>query len=281
MRPVGPDHLFGEDAAGAFHLPGPGRGRDIDRLGPHRVPFLEFQRAVVDAGRQAEAVFGERGFAAIVAPVHAADLRHGDMAFVHEDQRFVGQIFEQRRRRLAGFAPRQPARIILDAGAGAGRLDHLQIEDRALFQALRFQQLAVVAEPVEPLAQLLFDAFGRLRQRRPRRHIMRIGIDLDRSRSPPSCPSADRTRRWNPLRRRTARCARRGLRNAPGRCRWCRRARGRSRARNCRRCACIAAPPDSGSARRDRSASSPSPTRPCRNRSPPRRCRRCRRPTPR
>ena len=101
------------------------------------------------------------------------------MAFVHEDQRFVGQIFEQRRRRLAGFAARQPARIILDAGAGARRLDHLQIEQRALFQPLRFQQFAVRAEPVEPLTHLFFDALDRLRQRRPRRHIMRIRIDLD------------------------------------------------------------------------------------------------------
>ena len=58
-KPGGADHLFGEDAAGALQLPVARRGADIDRLGPHRVPFLELQRAVVDAGRQAEAVFGQ------------------------------------------------------------------------------------------------------------------------------------------------------------------------------------------------------------------------------
>ena len=140
------DHLLGEDAARALHLPGPWRRRDIDRLRPHRVPFLEFERAVVDAGGQAEAIFGQRRLAAIVAAIHAADLRHGDVAFVDEDERFVGQIFEQGRRRLAGLAARQPARIVLDAGAGARRLDHLQIEQRALLQPLRFQQLAVVRD---------------------------------------------------------------------------------------------------------------------------------------
>ena len=91
-------------------------------LRPHGVPFLEAQRPVVHAGGQAEAVFGKRRLAAEVAAVHAADLRDGDMAFVDEDQRIVGQIFEERRRRLAGLAPGEIARIIFDAGAGAGRL---------------------------------------------------------------------------------------------------------------------------------------------------------------
>jgi fructoselysine-6-P-deglycase FrlB-like protein len=37
----------------------------------------------------------------MVAARHAADLRHGDVALVDEQQRVLGQIFEQRRRRLA------------------------------------------------------------------------------------------------------------------------------------------------------------------------------------
>ena len=69
-----------------------------------------------------------------------------DMAFVGEHQRIVGQIFEQGRRRLARLAARQPARIILDAGAAAGGLDHLQVEGGALFQPLGFQQFALGAE---------------------------------------------------------------------------------------------------------------------------------------
>jgi hypothetical protein len=98
----GADDLFGEDAAGLLHLPGARRGRDEDGLRAHRVPFLELQRAVVDAGGQAEAVFGQRRLAAEVAAIHAADLRHGDVAFVDESEALSGQVFEQGRRRLAG-----------------------------------------------------------------------------------------------------------------------------------------------------------------------------------
>ena len=136
------DHLLGEDAAGLLHLPAAGRRRDRDRQRAHGVPFLEAQRPVVHAGRQAEAVFGERRLAAEVAAIHAADLRHGDVALVDEDQRVVGDVFEQGRRRIARLAAGEIARIILDAGAGAGRLQHLEVEAGALLQPLRLQQAA-------------------------------------------------------------------------------------------------------------------------------------------
>ena len=123
-------------------------------LRPHRLPFLEAQRPVVHAGGQAEAVFGERRLAAEVAAIHAADLRHGDVALVGEDERVVGQVFEQGRRRLAGLAAGEIARIVLDAGAGAGRLQHLEVEHGALLEPLRLQQAAGVVELVEPLLQL-------------------------------------------------------------------------------------------------------------------------------
>ena len=120
----------------------PGVAETYDGLRPHGVPLLEAQRAVVHAGGQAEAVFGERRLAPVVAAEHAADLRHGDVAFVDEDQRVVGQVFEQGRRRLAGLAAGEVARIVLDAGAGAGRLHHLHVEQRALLEPLRLQQAA-------------------------------------------------------------------------------------------------------------------------------------------
>ena len=75
-QPGGADHLLGEHAAGLVDLPGGGGGRDEHRLRPHGVPFLELERAVVHAGGQAEAVFGEGELAPVVAAVHAADLRH-------------------------------------------------------------------------------------------------------------------------------------------------------------------------------------------------------------
>ena len=100
------------------------------------------------------------------------------MALVDEHQRVVGHVFEQRRRRLAGLAAGEIARIVLDAGADAGRFQHLQVEQRALLQPLRFQQAAGVVQLVEPPFQLGLDALDRLDQRRPRRDVVRVGVDL-------------------------------------------------------------------------------------------------------
>ena len=172
------DHLFGEHAAGLVQLPGAGRCGHRDGLRPHRVPFLEAQRPVVHAGGQAETVFGQRRLAAEVAAEHGADLRDGDVAFVREHQRVVGHVFEQRRRRLARPAAGEIARIILDAGAGAGRLHHLQIEGGALLQPLRLKQAPRAGQFVEALAQFELDALHGLDQRWPRRHIVRVGVDL-------------------------------------------------------------------------------------------------------
>jgi hypothetical protein len=138
----------------------------VDGLGPHGVPLVELQRAVVDAAGQAEAVFGQGRLAGVVAAVHAADLAHGDVALVDEQQGVVGDVFEEGGRRLARRAAGQPAGIVLDAGAGAGGLHHLQIEADALFQALRLQELAVLNHPVERLLQLGLDAGDGLVQRR-------------------------------------------------------------------------------------------------------------------
>ena len=100
------------------------------------------------------------------------------MAFVAEHQRIVGHIFEQRRRRLARLAAGEIARIVLDAGASAGRFHHFEVEDCALLEPLRLQQAAGGVELIEPLAQLVLDAGDGLDQRRARRDIVRIGVDL-------------------------------------------------------------------------------------------------------
>ena len=147
-------------------------------LRAHGLPFLEAQRPVVEAGGQAEAVFGERGLAAEVAFVHATDLRHGDVAFVGEDEGVVGEVLEQRRRRLAGAAAGEVARIVFDARAGAGGLHHLDVEGAALFEALGFEQAAAGVELVETAFQLILDAGDGLQQGGARRDVMRVGVDL-------------------------------------------------------------------------------------------------------
>ena len=175
----GADHLFGEDAAGLFQLPRRRGGGDEDGLRAHRIPFLELQGAVVHAGGQAEAVFGQRELAPVVAPVHAADLRDRDVGFVGEDDGIVGDEFEQRGRRLAGGAAGEVARIVLDPVADAGGFQHFEIEIGALFQPLRLQQFALVDQLVEALAQLRLDALDRLLHRRARRDVVAVGIDAD------------------------------------------------------------------------------------------------------
>jgi hypothetical protein len=117
--------------------------------------------------------------AAEVAFEHAANLGNGDVAFVGEHQRIVGDVFEQGRRRLAGAAAGEVPRIVLDAGAAAGGFHHFEIEGGALLQPLRFQQAALIVELIEPQFQFGLDRLDGLHQGRPRRHIMRIGVDLD------------------------------------------------------------------------------------------------------
>ena len=172
------DDLLNKHAASLLHFPFAGRGRDMHGLRAHGVPFLEPQRPVIEAGREAETVFGERRLALKVAAIHAADLRHGDVALIGKHQSVIGQIFEQSRRRLARFTACEIARIILDTLAHAGGFQHFEIEQRALLQPLRFEQTARAVEIVEPMLQLFFDAFDRLQQSRARRDIMRIGVDL-------------------------------------------------------------------------------------------------------
>ena len=174
-----PDDLFDEDAAGAFHFPIPGRGRDMHRLRPHRFPFLEPERAVIEAGGQAEAVFCKRRLPFEVAAIHAADLRNGDMAFIRENESIIGQIFEQSWRRLARFAAREIARVILDPLADACCLQHFKIKQSALLKPLCLEQTTHADELVQPTLQFIFDALDRLKQGRTRRHIMRVRVDFD------------------------------------------------------------------------------------------------------
>ena len=155
IRPVGRMTCSANTPPDCFHLPAARRRRNGDGKRPHGVPFLEAQRPVVHAGRQAEAVFGQRRLAAEVAAIHAADLRHGDVAFVDEDQRIVGHVFEQGRRRIARRAAGEVARIVLDAGAGAGGLQHLQVEAGALLQPLRLQQSPSLFKLLQAVAATL------------------------------------------------------------------------------------------------------------------------------
>jgi hypothetical protein len=183
MRPVGRITCSANTPPLSFHLPAGGVAETCDRLRTHRVPFLEAQGAVVEAGGQAEAVLGERRLAAEVAPVHAADLRHGDVALVGEDERVVGHTrtgSAAARRAAAG----EVARIVLDAVAASRRLDHLDVEGAALLQPLRFDEAAHPGQLVERavFSSVLID-LDCLLQGRARCDIVRVRVDLDELRA--------------------------------------------------------------------------------------------------
>ena len=99
------------------------------------------------------------------------------MAFIREHQRIVGQIFKQCGRRLAGLASCQIARIILNSRAASGGFQHFNVEQGALFQTLGFEQPPCRFKLFKPQFQFVLNMQHGLFQRRPRGHVMRIGIN--------------------------------------------------------------------------------------------------------
>ena len=99
------------------------------------------------------------------------------MALVDEHQRILRQIIQQRRRRLARQPSGEVAAVVLDAVAVADLLDHLQVEERALMDALRLQQSSLPLEQRLPSLQLVLDRFDRLLETRPRHDEVRLRIN--------------------------------------------------------------------------------------------------------
>ena len=158
---------------------GPGRRRDEDDLAHALLPLLEIQRPVVERRRQAEAIGHQHLLARAVAVVHAADLRHGLMALVDDDQRVLRQVVEQRRRRIAGLAAGQVPRVVLDAVAVADLVDHLEIEHRALVQPLRLEQAPFCFEHAAAPRQFFLDRLDGAAGALPRGDEMGLRIDRD------------------------------------------------------------------------------------------------------
>ncbi len=111
-----------------------------------------------------------------VALVHPADLRHGLVRLVDEADEVVGEVVDQAVRAVAGAAPVEDLRVVLDAVAEAELAHHLEVELRALAQAVRLEQLAVGLELLRPQLELVADLdhrpldrrlVGRVVRRRP------------------------------------------------------------------------------------------------------------------
>lgn len=120
----------------------------------------------------------ERALATCVAFVHRADLRHGHMRLVDDEQEVVGEEVEQGVRRRAGRTAVEMARIILHARADAHLREHLQIVRGAHAQALRLELLALFAQFGHALVEFLLDRVERAFHALRARHIMRGREDV-------------------------------------------------------------------------------------------------------
>ena len=180
----GADDLFGEDAAGLLHLPRAGGGRDVDGLRAHRrpTPRSVSGRLSMQEGRRkpySASVDLRRKSPRYMAPIW----RMVTWLSSTKTQGVVGEVFEQGRRRLAGAAAGEVAGVVLDAGAGAGGLHHLEVEAAALLEPLGLEQLAVRrSAPSSRRLQLVLDALRSPGSSVGRgRDVVGVGVDLDRS----------------------------------------------------------------------------------------------------
>jgi hypothetical protein len=121
------------------HLVLAGCGREIDGLADAVFELVPLQRAVVECARKAETVLDERALARGVALVHRADLRHRDVGLVDDDEEVVGEEVEQTVRCYARCPRVDVPRVVLDAGAEADLLHHLEVEGRAHAQSLSLE----------------------------------------------------------------------------------------------------------------------------------------------
>ncbi len=82
----GSDDLFDDFAVGGLKFVWAWRCADEHHLGDECFELFEAERAVVQAGGEAEAVFDEDFFAGEVAVEHGADLWDGHMGFIDDDE---------------------------------------------------------------------------------------------------------------------------------------------------------------------------------------------------
>ena len=79
------------------------------------------------------------------------------MTFIDHKQVIAGQEIDHRPGMGAGCAPIQVARIVLDAGAVAHFLQHLEVITGPLFKTLGFEVFARLFELGEPFLQFCLD----------------------------------------------------------------------------------------------------------------------------
>ena len=142
-------HLFGHHTLAPFKLIVGRCGAHIYHLPCYCLEFLEFQRPVVQCGRQAEAVFHKVDLAGAVAPVHGPQLRHRYVALVDYREEVLREVVEQAERTVALAAAVEIARVVLDAGAVSEFFYHLHVVVHPFLDSLRLEQPCFLAEMLD------------------------------------------------------------------------------------------------------------------------------------
>ncbi|MGV2336405.1 MAG UNVERIFIED_CONTAM: hypothetical protein LVR18_20615 [Planctomycetaceae bacterium] len=91
----------------------------------------------------------ERGFAGVVAGVHGANLRYGDVRLVDEHQKVIGEEVIERIRGFTGFSSRECSTVVFDAGTETGFLHEFEVMSGAGGQSLGFEQFAFLLEVLQ------------------------------------------------------------------------------------------------------------------------------------
>jgi hypothetical protein len=108
---------------------------------PHvLVEFFEGERPIVERARQAEAVLDQRLLPCAIPAVHPADLRHGHVALVDDEQPVPPEILEQRGGRHTGIPLGEVPR---DVGLG---LIVVEVAHEVLDRVVREQGLELAEE---------------------------------------------------------------------------------------------------------------------------------------
>ena len=90
----GTDHLF-HDPAGAFLFQGARRSTDVDGLPDVLVELGKAQWPVVIGTGQPEAIVDQGLFPGVIPCLHGTHLGQGHMAFVHDQQKILGEVIQQ------------------------------------------------------------------------------------------------------------------------------------------------------------------------------------------
>ena len=125
------------------------------------------ERAIVARRGEPEAVFNKHILARLIARIHAAYLRDGDMRLVYDGEEVGASVFSVWKigkkcvRRLARASPVKVAGIILNTACVAKLADEREVVKRSALQSLMLKRLLFSLKFCQLLFKFYFDVFYR------------------------------------------------------------------------------------------------------------------------